>query len=98
MSIAPVPRGDTPDSKPHAKERSKKANAPAKVLEHRAARFAGRFQDRVISTKAAAHTCTTGSMIAADRSSTVFWSMPVGFNHPSFDHPQVQRDLLRARK
>ena len=25
-----------------------------------------------------------------------FGSMPVGFNHPHFDDPQVQRDLLRA--
>src|SRR4029077_10900442 len=27
-----------------------------------------------------------------------FGSMPVGFNHPHFDEPQVQRDLLRAAK
>src|SRR5438874_4799430 len=27
-----------------------------------------------------------------------FGSMPVGFNHPYFDDPQVQRDLLRAAK
>ncbi len=27
-----------------------------------------------------------------------FGSMPVGFNHPRFDQPQVQRDLLRAAK
>ena len=27
-----------------------------------------------------------------------FGSMPVGFNHPHFDDPQVQRDLLRAAK
>ena len=27
-----------------------------------------------------------------------FGSMPVGFNHPYFDQPQVQRDLLRAAK
>src|SRR5437870_7935125 len=25
-----------------------------------------------------------------------FGSMPVGFNHPHFDDPAVQRDLLRA--
>ena len=24
--------------------------------------------------------------------------MPVGFNHPYFDNPEVQRDLLRAAK
>jgi L-lysine 6-transaminase len=27
-----------------------------------------------------------------------FGSMPVGFNHPHFDEPEVQRDLLRAAK
>src|SRR5437870_5734697 len=27
-----------------------------------------------------------------------FGSMPVGFNHPYFDDPEVQRDLLRAAK
>src|SRR5437867_11143368 len=27
-----------------------------------------------------------------------FGSMPVGFNHPHFDNPQVQRDLMRAAK
>jgi L-lysine 6-transaminase len=27
-----------------------------------------------------------------------FGSMPVGFNHPHFDKPEVQRDLLRAAK
>src|SRR5437899_2795735 len=27
-----------------------------------------------------------------------FGSMPVGFNHPHFDEPDVQRDLLRAAK
>jgi L-lysine 6-transaminase len=27
-----------------------------------------------------------------------FGSMPVGFNHPHFDDPQVRRDLLRAAK
>jgi len=27
-----------------------------------------------------------------------FGSMPVGFNHPHFDEPQVQKDLLRAAK
>src|SRR5256885_6307642 len=27
-----------------------------------------------------------------------FGSMPVGFNHPYFDEPSVQRDLLRAAK
>src|SRR5438876_1979549 len=27
-----------------------------------------------------------------------FGSMPVGFNHPHFDDPQVQRDLLHAAK
>src|SRR6266513_1120303 len=27
-----------------------------------------------------------------------FGSMPVGFNHPHFDQPEVQRDLLRAQK
>src|SRR5438477_13215287 len=27
-----------------------------------------------------------------------FGSMPVGFNHPYFDNPAVQRDLLRAAK
>jgi L-lysine 6-transaminase len=27
-----------------------------------------------------------------------FGSLPVGFNHPYFDKPQVQRDLLRAAK
>src|SRR6266536_4427192 len=27
-----------------------------------------------------------------------FGSMPVGFNHPHFDEPQVRRDLLRAAK
>ena len=27
-----------------------------------------------------------------------FGSMTVGFNHPHFDNPQVQRDLLRAAK
>ena len=27
-----------------------------------------------------------------------FGSMPIGFNHPYFDDPQVQRDLLRAAK
>src|SRR5499427_8093955 len=27
-----------------------------------------------------------------------FGSMPVGFNHPYFEDPQVQRDLLRAAK
>src|SRR5947199_525626 len=27
-----------------------------------------------------------------------FGSMPVGFNHPYFDDPQVERDLLRAAK
>src|SRR6266536_2689831 len=27
-----------------------------------------------------------------------FGSMPVGFNHPYFDDPQVRRDLLRAAK
>src|SRR5438876_7862555 len=27
-----------------------------------------------------------------------FGSMPVGFNHPHFDNPVVQRDLLRAAK
>jgi len=27
-----------------------------------------------------------------------FGSMPVGFNHPHFDEPHVQRDLLRAAK
>src|SRR5437588_12171113 len=27
-----------------------------------------------------------------------FGSMPVGFNHPHFDDPQLQRDLLRAAK
>ena len=25
-----------------------------------------------------------------------FGSMPVGFNHPHFDEPEVRRDLLRA--
>src|SRR6059036_3969283 len=27
-----------------------------------------------------------------------FGSMPVGFNHPHFDQPDVRRDLLRAAK
>src|SRR5882762_2734522 len=27
-----------------------------------------------------------------------FGSMPVGFNHPHFDVPEVRRDLLRAAK
>src|SRR5215469_14315690 len=27
-----------------------------------------------------------------------FGSMPVGFNHPHFDEPEVRRDLLRAAK
>jgi L-lysine 6-transaminase len=27
-----------------------------------------------------------------------FGSMPIGFNHPHFDKPEVQRDLLRAAK
>src|SRR6266704_3353461 len=27
-----------------------------------------------------------------------FGSMPVGFNHPYFDDPQIRRDLLRAAK
>src|SRR5205823_11021172 len=27
-----------------------------------------------------------------------FGSMPIGFNHPYFDDPAVQRDLLRAAK
>src|SRR6266699_5917816 len=27
-----------------------------------------------------------------------FGSMPVGFNHPYFDDPEVRRDLLRAAK
>ena len=27
-----------------------------------------------------------------------FGSMPVGFNHPHFDSPEVRRDLLRAAK
>src|SRR3954453_7079790 len=27
-----------------------------------------------------------------------FGSMPIGFNHPHFDQPEVQRDLLRAAK
>src|SRR6266480_4513866 len=27
-----------------------------------------------------------------------FGSMPVGFNHPYFDQPDIQRDLLRAAK
>src|SRR5947199_7013211 len=27
-----------------------------------------------------------------------FGSMPIGFNHPYFDNPAVQRDLLRAAK
>ena len=27
-----------------------------------------------------------------------FGSMPIGFNHPYFDQPDVQRDLLRAAK
>jgi L-lysine 6-transaminase len=27
-----------------------------------------------------------------------FGSMPIGFNHPYFDEPEVQRDLLRAAK
>src|SRR6266446_8279414 len=27
-----------------------------------------------------------------------FGSMPVGFNHPHFDDPEVRRDLLRAAK
>src|SRR5438034_11011356 len=27
-----------------------------------------------------------------------FGSMPVGFNHPHFDGPEVRRDLLRAAK
>src|SRR6478736_1605975 len=27
-----------------------------------------------------------------------FGSMPVGFNHPHFDNPEVRRDLLRAAK
>ncbi len=27
-----------------------------------------------------------------------FGSMPIGFNHPYFDEPDVQRDLLRAAK
>src|SRR5436309_6389838 len=27
-----------------------------------------------------------------------FGSMPIGFNHPHFDNPNVRRDLLRAAK
>src|SRR5438874_3105087 len=27
-----------------------------------------------------------------------FGSMPIGFNHPYFDNPAMQRDLLRAAK
>src|SRR5438067_10846852 len=27
-----------------------------------------------------------------------FGSLTIGFNHPHFDHPEVQRDLLRAAK
>src|SRR5215468_8325928 len=27
-----------------------------------------------------------------------FGSMPIGFNHPYFDEPEVRRDLLRAAK
>jgi len=27
-----------------------------------------------------------------------FGSMPIGFNHPHFDNPEVRRDLLRAAK
>ena len=52
-----------------------------------------------ISKKAAARIYTTPS----DKRRLIdlygfFGSMPVGFNHPHFDEPEVQRDLLRAAK
>jgi L-lysine 6-transaminase len=100
MSIAPV-LAETPSTRNRTPKReSEKAIAPAKVLET--------IEEHVLldgfkivvdldkSRGSYLHN-RVGNRRLIDLYG-FFGSMPVGFNHPYFDNPEVQRDLLRAAK
>src|SRR5712672_3191886 len=100
MSIAPV-LAETPSTRNRRpKSETEKAIAPAKVLqtiEHHV--LLDGFKIVVDLDK------SRGSYLhnRVDNRRLIdfygfFGSMPVGFNHPYFDDPAVQRDLLRAAK
>src|SRR5262245_27287110 len=100
MSIAPV-LAETPSTRNRTpKSEKEKAIAPAKVLDtiERHVLLDG-FKIVVDLDK------SRGSYLhnRVDNRRLIdlygfFGSMPVGFNHPHFDDPQVRRDLLRAAK
>src|SRR4030095_7385852 len=100
MSIAPV-LAETPSTRSSTpKSEADKAIAPAKVLEtiEQHVLLDG-FKIVVDLDK------SRGSYLQnrVDNRRLIdlygfFGSMPVGFNHPHFDNPQAQRDLLRAAK
>src|SRR4029079_10562195 len=100
MSIAPV-LAETPSTRNRTpKSKTEKAIAPAKVLEtieHHV--LLDGFKIVVDLDK------SRGSYLynAVTNKRLIdlygfFGSMPIGFNHPHFDDPTVERDLLRAAK
>ena len=100
MSMPPVlTEAASPRSRP-TKSEKQKATAPSKVLEtieqHVLLDGFKVVVDLDQSRGSYLHNAVSGKRLIDLYG--FFGSMPVGFNHPYFDQPEVQRDLLRAAK
>src|SRR6266702_2808098 len=100
MSMPPVlTEAASPRSRP-TKSEKQKAIAPSKVLEtieqHVLLDGFKVVVDLDQSRGSYLHNAVSGKRLIDLYG--FFGSMPVGFNHPYFDQPEVQRDLLRAAK
>src|SRR5215467_13226150 len=100
MSIAPV-LAETPSTRKRTpKSEREKAMLPATVLEtieqHVLLDGFKVVVDLDKSRGSYLHNAVSGKRLIDLYG--FFGSMPVGFNHPHFDQPEVQRDLLRAAK
>src|ERR1700745_3701368 len=100
MSIAPV-LAETPSTRNRTPKReTEKATPPAKVL-HTIEEHVLLDGFKIVVDRAKSRGSYLYNRVDNRRLIDLygfFGSMPVGFNHPHFDDPQVQRDLLRAAK
>src|ERR1044071_7484260 len=100
MSIAPV-LAETPSTPNHTpKSETERTIAPAKVL-HTIEEHVLLDGFKIVVDLAKSRGSYLHNRVDNRRLIDLygfFGSMPVGFNHPHFDDPQVKRDLLRAAK
>src|SRR3954465_12693109 len=100
MSIAPVLAETPPTRNRTSKSKTERAIAPAKVLQtieqHVLLDGFKIVMDLHRSRGSYLHNAVANKRLIDFYG--FFGSMPVGFNHPHFDDPAVQRDLVRAAK